>query len=164
MPDKAIVGLRDFSREVGHMSINTVDIAAGNLAAQLAALTTLETAVTNITRGVISDTAIKVLTPGTSILPTDEEAQIEKTWLILYTDIDVYANPPTDTVPNPGFGKVFQVNWPTALYTGFLLPDSDFADLANADISAFVAAFEALVVSPYNGEIQVLSMQVGAAR
>lgn len=164
MPDIAIIGMRDHSREVGQSSINIVDITAANLAAQQALLTTLGTEVLDITRGILAKVEIVVVTPGTSILPTDEEAQIEKTWLILFTDTQTFLDPGPDTVPNPGFGKVFQVNWPTATYTTHLLDGSDFADLAETDIAAFVAAFEALVVSPYGGDVEILSMQVGGAR
>lgn len=164
MPDRAIVGMRDHSREIGRSNFNIVDITAGNLAAQQALHTTLANSILDITRGIVAEVEIQVVTPGTSILPTDEEAQIEKTWLILYTDIQTFADPGPDTTPNPGFGKIFQVNWPTAMYATHLLEDSDFADLAETDIAAFVAAFEALVVSPYGGEIEVLSMQVNGAR
>jgi len=164
MPDLAVIGMRDFSREVGRSGINIVDITAANLAAQQALLTTLGAEVIDITRGVLAEVNIQVITPGTSILPVLEEAQIEKTWLILFSDTQQFLDPGPDTVPNPGFGKVFQVNWPTAIYTDHLLPNSDFADLAEADIAAFVTAFEALVVSPYGGSIEVQSIQVGGAR
>jgi len=163
MPDKAIIGMRDHSREIGRTGINIVDITAANLAATQGLLTTLGAELLDITRGVLAEVEIQVITPGTSILPTDEEAQIEKTWLILYTDTQQYLDPGPDTVLNPGFGKEFQLNWPTAIYTDHLLANSDFADLAEADIAAFVTAFEALVVSPYGGSIEVLSIQVGAA-
>lgn len=164
MPDKAVLGMRDHSREIGRSNVNIVDITAGNLAAQQALLTTLGTTVLDVTRGILAEVEIQVVTPGTSILPVLEEAQIEKVWLILYTDTQTYLDPGPDTVPNPGFGKVFQAKWPTAIYTDHLLPESDFADLTETDIAAFVAAFEALVVSPYGGEVEILSMQVAGAR
>lgn len=164
MPDMAVIGMRDYSREIGHSNINIVDITAGNLAAQQALLTTLGTEVLDVTRGILAEVEIQAITPGTSILPTLEEAQIEKTWLILYVDTQAFLDPGPDTVPNPGWGKTFQAHLPTAVYTDHLLPASDFADLAETDIAAFVAAFEALVVSPYGGTIEVQSIQVGAAR
>lgn len=164
MPDKAVIGMRDYSREIGTTNLNIVDITAGNLGAQQGFLTALGTEILDITRGILAIVEIQAVTPGTSILPVLEEAQIEKTWLILYTDTQTFLDPGPDTVPNPGFGKVFQCNWPTAIYTDHLLPESDFADLAETDIAAFVTAFEDIVVSPYGGTVAVLSMQVSGAR
>lgn len=164
MPDKAFIGFRDYSDEIGTAQFNTLKLTAGNLAAQQALFVTLQGAVDAITRGALADLALQVITPGSSILPTDEEAQVEKTWLILYADNQTFLDPGTDLVPNPGFGKIFQANWPTALYDTHLLPSSDFADLAETDVAAFVAAFEDLIISPYGGTVTVLSMQVAGAR
>lgn len=164
MPDQAFIGLRDFSDEIGTSKFNTVDLTAGNLAAQQTAFTTLQGAVDAITRGALAELALQIVTPGSSILPTDEEAQVEKTWLILYTDSQQFLDPGTDLVPNPGFGKVFQANWPTATYDTHLSPGTDFADLAETDIAAFVTAFEDIVVSPYGGTVTIQSMQVSGAR
>lgn len=164
MTDKAIVGLRDYNEEIATSYFNTVDLTAGNLAAQQTAFTVLQTAIDGITRGALADLALQIITPGSSIVPTDEEVQVEKTWLILYTDSQQFADPGPDTTPNPGFGKVFQLNWPTAMYDTHLQVASDFADLAETDVAAFVAAFEDIVVSPYGGAVTILSMQVSAAR
>lgn len=160
MPDVAYITIEDYSGEPTRMKMNTVDLTAANLAAQQAALATLVAATPPLVRGTIRDSNLQILTPGTAITPVSEEAQIEKGWLVLFVDDQPFLDPGTDLVPNPGFGKSFISTWPTAEYTGHLTAASDFADLANADVAAFVTAFEALYRSPYGGTITVQSIRV----
>lgn len=160
MPDIAEIVLRDYDNEPTTMKMNTVDLTAGNLAAQQAALAALAADVPDIVRGTVAETRLKLITPGTAILPTDEEAQIEKGWLVEYTDSQQFLDPGTDTVPNPGWGLPFSMTIPTAEWDTHLATNTDFADLANADIAAFVTAFEALFVSPYGGTVSVINIRV----
>lgn len=159
MPDVAYLKYRDFSRETSAMRLNTVDITAGNLAAQQTALTTLAAAADTITAGIQAERGIQVDVQGSSTPPASEEAQIEKRWLVIYNDTQQYLDPPTDSVLNPGFGKLFQVEWPCADPTDHLQTNSDLADLTETDVAAFVTAFEAYVRSPYGGTIGVLEMR-----
>jgi hypothetical protein len=164
MPDEAYIGFRDYSGEISRSKINTIDLTAANLAAQQALLATLVTEIDPIVRGTIAEIKLQVVTPGSSTPPTDEEAQIEKGWLVLYQDSQQYLDPGPDTILNPGFGKIFQAVLPTATYTTHLLGESDFADLTETDVAAFVTAFEELAVSPYGGSTTVLSLQVVGSR
>lgn len=161
MPDVAEIVMRDYDNETTAMKINVADITAGNLATIQANLAALAADAVDITRGELAETRLKIVTPGTSILPADMEAQIEKGWLVTYTDNQQFLDPPTDTVPNPGFGIPFVVTIPTADYTDHLLTNSDLANLTDAgDVQAFVEAFEALVLSPYGGTVTVVQMRV----
>jgi hypothetical protein len=160
MPDIAEIVVRDYDNTLTTMKMNTVDLTAGNLAAQLAALATLVADTTPIIRGVVAESRLKIITPGTSILPASEEAQVEKGWLVTYTDSSQFLDPGTDLVPNPGFGLLFTMTIPTAEYTGHLALNTDFADLADADVAAFVTAFEALFVSPYGGDTVIQTIRV----
>jgi len=64
---------------------------------------------------------------------------------------------PTDTVPNPGFGKAFVSTWPCADTSGgHLVANEDFADLDDPNVDAFVTEFEATFKSPYGGNVQVV--------
>lgn len=160
MPDLAEIVLRDYSNELTTMKMNTVDLTAANLAAQQAALAALVTAVLPVTRGEVAESRLKIITPGTSILPTNMQAQVETAWLITYTDSQQFLDPGTDLVPNPGWGLLFTMTLPTADYTDHLQVGSDFADLTDVDVAAFVTAFESLYLSPYSGTVVIQSMRV----
>jgi len=161
MPDIAEIVVRDFSNELTTMKIHTVDLTAANLAAQQTALATLVAAAEVVIRGEIAESRLKVTTPGTAILPTDPEAQIEMAWLVTYSDTQQFLDPGPDTVPNPGWGLLFTMSIPCADLSGtHLTTGSDFADLTDPDIAAFVTAFEALYRSPYSGTINVQSIRV----
>lgn len=159
MTDVAYLKYRDFSRETSTMRLNTANMTAANLAAQQTALTTLAAAADTITTGIQAERGIQVDVQGSSTPPASEEAQIEKRWLILYNDTQQYLDPPTDSVLNPGFGKLFQTEWPCADPTDHLQTNSDLADLTETDVAAFVTAFEAYVRSPYGGAVNVLEMR-----
>lgn len=160
MPDEAIITIRDYSNELTRTKINTVDITAANLAAQTALLTTLVNEISPIINGNIAEWRFKVVTPGASTPPSNAEAQIEKGWLVHYVDNSPFLDPGTDLVPNPGYGEPFTMTWYTADYTGHLVLNTDLADLTNADVIAFVDAFEDLYVSPYGGVVVVTSIEV----
>lgn len=165
MPDVAFLNRRDYGREITTMKVNTTDLTAGNLTAQLALATALVAAADDITRGITANSQLTILTPGTPTPPTDPLAQIETGWLIFYNDTQTFLDPGPDTIPNPGFGKPFQLYWPCADYSGtHLLEGEDFADLVDdADVAAFVAAFEAYVRSPYGGTIAISAIQVSGS-
>lgn len=146
------------------MGINTIVLTEANLVAQQGLLAALAAAADGISTGIIAERVNQHVTPGTSIPPAGDTVQVETGWLILYVDTQQFLDPGPDTVPNPGFGQVFQLYWPTAEYAGHLLSNSDFADLADVDVAAFVTAFEAVVVSPYSGAVEIQSMQVIGAR
>lgn len=142
------------------MQMNTVDLTAANLATQQGLLAALAAAAADMVRGNIADTRLQFVTPGSSTPPADENAQIEHGWLITYTDTQAFLDPGPDTTPNPGFGKLFTLEWPCADRVDHLQDNSDFADLAQADMAAFVTAFEDLVVSPYDGTVEILTIRV----
>jgi len=79
-------------------------------------------------------------------LPTSEIAQRESKWLVTYR-----ANTSE---------KLFRVEIPCADLVGHLLPASKEADLTEADMAAFVSAFETFVRSPDNGTEAVTVMRI----
>lgn len=160
MPDKAYFDVRDYSREISRTTLNVLDVTAGNFTAQGGLLTALVAAYDPISLGTMAGSGMQLITRGGLTPPADENAQIETGWLITYTDSQEFLDPGTDLVDNPGFGKAFQLTWPTADYTDHLQLNSDLADLEETDIAAFVTAFEALVRSPYGGTVTVVSMAV----
>lgn len=163
MPDKAYFDVRDFSNEKSRTTVWTVPVTAGNFTAQGGLLTGLVNAYEDISLGVLAESGMQLVTRSSPTAPSDDEAQIETVWKIIYTDDQPFLDPGFDLVANPGYGKRFQLDWPTALFDGMLLPNSDEADLTGAEMLAFVAAFEALVLSPYGGSTSVISINVSGS-
>lgn len=160
MPDKAYFDVRDNSREISRTSLNVLEVTAANFTAQGGLLTALVSSYDAISLGAMAGSGMQIITRGGLTPPADENAQIETGWLITYSDSQEFLDPGTDLVPNPGYGKAFQLTWPTADYTDHLVLNSDLADLTETDVAAFVAAFEEVVRSPYGGEITVISLAV----
>jgi len=128
--------LLDYSNERSNTTVHVGPITALTIAGFLTDFGALRTAIEAITLGVVSqeswvgDSTVLSNTP-----PTDAEAQREKKWLVRYTG---------DTTD-----KVFTLEIATAeLGGGHLLPMSDFADLTETDMAAFVTAFEDIARSP----------------
>jgi hypothetical protein len=151
--------MTDYDGKFARLSIHTIDITEANFAAQGALIVTLASTAAAISRGNVHETGQYFDDTGTAIPPTNPEVQIEKGWLFLYVDDNPFLNPGTDTVVNPGFGAVYQLTYPGALFTvDTLQTNSDEADLTSDEWIAAVAAFEALVRSPYGMPVTVVSV------
>jgi hypothetical protein len=92
--------------------------------------------------------------------PTDPSAQVERKWLVTYEDDLPFFDDPVNAIPNEGFGKLFQMEIPTADIetAGILLDNSDDADLTFAAMATFVTAFEDIARSPYGGTVNVIKV------
>ena len=141
----------DYSKEVSTSRVNTVVLNAGNIAAQTTAAGTYLTTVQNIILGNLTRTSlVAILTAFAPSFPTDVNAQRERKWLVRAFDGVTLSR--------------FQWTLPTADFSGTkLLPNSDFADMSETDIAAFVTAAEAFVRSPEGNAITILDM-VGVGR
>lgn len=151
----------DFSRERSSFRFHTGAVTAVSLPGLLTQFGTLRTAIEGITLGVMNSERLQVFdTKLSNTPPTDPSAQVERKWLVTYEDNQPFFDPPVNAIPNEGFGKLFQMEIPTADIetAGFLLPNSDQADLANVTIAAFVTAFEAIGRSPYGGTVNVIQI------
>lgn len=140
---------QDFSTEKSNMRITTTTPTAANLDTWNSNIAALKTALAAITLGVLmSEQRSALLDLIDSDPPTNELAQRESKWLVTYK--------------GNTSEKLFRTEIPTADIVGHLIAASDEADLANADIAAFVAAFEDVVRSPDNGTeaCTVLSIRV----
>lgn len=107
-------------------------LTAGNFAAQSGLVSTLLTAVLDITRG--SQAASNLLASSTrsAVNNTDPLAQRENKWLVRYHD--------ANSVP-------FTLEIPTA-DAALLDQGNEFLDLTGTEAAAFKTAFEAVVKSP----------------
>lgn len=156
----------DHNGEKSNFGVNIGVVTAATLPAQLAAVGTLRTAIEGITLGNVTREAMSVFeTPLTAEKPANDLAQVETAWLIVYEDVSQYLDAPANLVPNAGYHKLFTSQLATADISGRLKPNSDEADLADTEMAAFVAAFEANVISPYGGEVEVREVRhVGRKR
>lgn len=150
----------DYSNETSRFSFNTGAITAASLPGTLTQFGALRTAIEGIILGVVSQEDLLVFnTRLSNVPPSDENAQIERGWLVSYEDDLPFFDDPVNAIPNEGYQKKFTLVIGTADFTGRLLPESDFADLTDPGIAAFVTAFEAIARSPYGGTVNVLSIK-----
>lgn len=140
----------DNTNEKSSFRIPMGPITALTIADALADMGDLSTAIDGIIlgerqkEGWIGDDTVLTNDPA-----SNEFAQVELAWLVTYRG----------TVSN----KLFQVTIATAdPANGHRLPNQDIADLANADMAAFVAAFETLARTPDdpNETVEVVRIQL----
>lgn len=152
--------IMDYNREDSTTSFNNAAITAASIAGYLTQFGALRTAIEGIILGTVSDERAYVFnTRLSNTAPTDENAQVERAWDVLYEDNQPFFDAPVNAIPNAGYQKVFHMTIGTADLEGRLLPGSDFADLTETSIAAFVTAFEAIARSPYGGTVNVLQIK-----
>jgi len=116
-------------------------LASGNFVTQTGLVSSLLSAVLAITKGGQSGMATIAVSDVSTVAITDPLAQRENKWLVRYHDnID---------------GTKFSLEIPTADLT-LLTTGNEFADLDGTEFAAFVAAFQAVVVSPDDPSHDVL--------
>lgn len=151
--------LIDHSSEQGRVSLATGDVTAVSLPGLLTEVGALRGAIEGITLGVVSKESLLVFdTQLANAPPADENAQVERAWLVSYEDATAFFDDPVNAIPNAGYRKKFTLTIPTADIVGRLLPGTDQADLTDTGIAAFVTAFETTARSPYGGAVNVLSI------
>jgi hypothetical protein len=132
------------------------------LPATLAAFGTFRTAVEGITLGVVHKESLNVFNTTRSLIPpTDENAQVERKWLVTYTGTEAEI---AVGIPNPYYQKPMNLEIGTALLTGQLLPGQDEADMTTAEMIAFKAAFEGLYKDPVNKNVAILKITAIGSR
>lgn len=157
--------LSDYNGETAITTINTGAVTAVSLPGLLTNIATMVTAIDGIVLGVRkSDTLRAFKTPGSNAFASDQNAQVERKWLVTYDDITQFFDAPVNAIPNAGFGKVFNVEIGTA--DASLLDDNqEFLDISAGPGLAFASAFNTLARSPYGGAARVLTVElVGRTR
>lgn len=155
----------DTKGKSGSTNLQTGAVTAVSLPGLLTQIGTLRTALGGIVVGNISQESLYVFrTPLTNAWPSDVNARRERTWIVHYEDVTQFFDPPTNAIPNEGFGRNFSISIPTADFSGtHMQANSDLADLTDADMAAFVTAFEAIARSPYGGNTNVTYIEAGGA-
>lgn len=132
---RANIQFVDASNEKSTMSVTSASLTSANFDAQQTAFNSLRTAAQALSLGDISQYAISTQTNPAYTVPTNPFAQRELKWLVSYVG---------DTS-----GKTFQVEIPAAdLGNDHLVAGSDLANVADAEWTAFITAFEAFAKSP----------------
>lgn len=149
---RAIITIRDFSRETSNLDIETVDVTAANLVAQTTAFDNFITAVQGVTRGVVAR-RVHIATDEvvSSAIPTDENSQVEWKWLVRGRD----------TVN----GKAYTRSVPCADPTGRLVTGTDRMsfEVGQTENLAFRTAFEAFARSIDGNTIAVEEVVIKGA-
>lgn len=153
----------DYDRESGSTNIQTGAVTAVSLPGLLTQIGNLRTAIGNITLGTISGESLYAFrTRLSNAPPASPLAQRETVWVVHYEDVTQFFDDPVNAIPNEGFGKNFTVAIPTADFSGtHLQANSADANLTDDDMIAFVAAFEAMVKSPYGGAVNITRIEAG---
>jgi len=155
------LGFKDYSDEDASFTVHVGGVTAVSLPGLLSDISDFVAAVDAISIGSISYDSLRAyLTRRVVTLPTNPSAQRERLWRVHYVDNLPFFDDPVNAIPNAGFGKPFWFDIPTAdfaLANVFPL-NSDEADLAQTQIAAFVAAFEAMARSPYGGTVTVTNI------
>lgn len=131
--------IRDFGGEVSAHSFNVAQLTAANHDAQVALYSAYETALGNITRGVIAKRRwVHTSANVSNADATDEEAQREEKLFIQYEDANKYLG---------GFEVACADISALTRITG-----TDFVELEDSDVmEAYVTALEAVATSHKDG-------------
>lgn len=128
--------INDYSDESSSFRVTGVNLSAANIDAQETAAEALAAAVDGLTIGTLEYVAIQNEIQNTPGIPADPYAQRELKWLVTY-QADVS-------------GKSYSIEIACPDVTGNLAGNTDQANLASTDWSAFVTAFEAYAREPGN--------------
>lgn len=162
MPGERLAfGFKDHSGEPSSVSMNIGAVTAVSLPGLLTEVGDLRTTIGGITLGTVaSEQLIAFNTRLSNVSAADVNAARERKWLVVYEDITQFFDDPVNAIPNEGFAKVFTMEVPTADFSGtHLLPNTDLANLADADIAAFVEDFETTARSPHGGNVNVVRIE-----
>lgn len=133
--------IADYGNERSTFGVWLPTLNSGNIGAQTTLVGELKTAVDGITIG--SNIAYSLIASQVQLSGSPAGsvyAQRENKWLVSWTDT-VNGHPGTNTIPTADLSK--------------LLPNSDQADLTDAAMIAFIAAFEAVAQSNTGHSVSV---------
>jgi hypothetical protein len=160
------VTIVDYNGETSTSHVHTGNVTAVSLPGLLTDIADLRTAISGLIVGnQRSDKLTAYNTTLNPALPTSTDAQVERKWLVTYTDTLPFFDDPVNAIPNAGYGKIFTMEIATADST-LLENNSEFLDLDSAGPGQdFADAFETIARSPYGGTVTVQSIQlVGRTR
>lgn len=168
MPSNASISINDYDAQTGIVGFQTAEVTAGNFIGIATALGTFRTTMQELIRGVVVQSQVSIVSrfSASDVPSTDDLAQRGNKWRVSYRDNTPFLDAPTNSVVNYGYLKQFDVEIPTANLT-LRENNSDViytlagggVGAAEADIEAFVTAFNNVVRSPYGGDAQVIMIE-----
>lgn len=154
------LSIGDYSKELSTVGFAMATPADNDYTAAIAALTAIRSGVEGVSRGNVRQEQISRINPINANWPSDEEAQREDKWLITYRDTLEWLDAPTNTIPNPGFGKLFNIEVPCADREAVVMtPGTDIVDFTQAPMSTLVTNLQSYGRSPYGGSVSVQQVE-----
>lgn len=162
---RGFITFQDFGREKSSMTFNlpkAEEFGGGiDIYNNLIAITNILAAVDPVTMGVVSSQGITHDIPTFTNPPADPDAQREKKWLVTYRDITPTFTINGEAYPNPSYGKLFNIEIPTAELNTTLLDRrndewtyNEFTQLPTV-WHDFKTTLELWAKSPNGGSIQI---------
>lgn len=157
--------LIDYNGETSRMGVNVGSVTAVSLPGLLTNIAALRAATSTLILGnQKSDSLTAFKSNISNNLPTDQNAQVERKWLVTYVDNTEFFDAPVNAIPNEGFGKTFTLEIATA-NAELLTDNSEFLDINAGEGADWADAFEAMARSAYGGAVLVTSIElVGRTR
>lgn len=161
MPSNQTISINDYDGQTGVVGWNLVPLDITNLVDQTTAINAFIAQIELATLGVVVSkrTNIQTQLASNSLASSDENAQRGNKWRISYYDDLEFLDSPTDSVPNPGYLKPFDMEIPTADLSQRVGNSNVVFTLDGGTVggfpSGFVTAMQATVRSPYGGNIVV---------
>lgn len=154
MPTRASITIEDHEGQISTMSFWVTDLSALNYGSVTQDVDEIKDAVAPLIEGKIRKVDITKTFPETFDPVNNPLAQVEAKWLVTFRDTTQFLDA-ANSIANPGYGKLFTMEVPTAKLTlkpatSLDQPSAGDIDYADTDVVAFIAAFEANVRSPYN--------------
>lgn len=156
MSTKGFVTVEDHSGEKSTVSFWVQDVGATNYASVTQDVDEVKDAIIAFSLGEVRQAGFTKQYPESNAQVTDPTAQRERKALVIYKDTTAYIDDPTNTVANPGNGKLFQLEIPAPrLYeddatTSCIVAGTDLYDLNSTAVQALIAGLEPNIRSPYN--------------
>lgn len=148
--------LRDQTRELNSHTFPIATVTAANYVGLLALGVAYENAVADVVLGTQAKKKIVAFENKDVAVPTDGTAQVELAWTVHYHDDEQYFDPPTNSIFNENYGVPQTIRIATANpFDGLRLPNSDLADMTDANWIAFKAAFEGFALSQGGGDVVI---------
>lgn len=158
MATRGIIRLKDWGGEPTSVTFFLQDVGAANFATVTQDLDEIKDACLAFLGGSVESAGFSKDYPEAPNTADGIEAQREKKWVLSYRD-DTQFLGAGSTFPNPGYRRVFEIEFGTALLTDgtddFLMPGTDIADMSVTAVSDFVNAILPNIRSPYNHQSAV---------
>ncbi len=145
MPSSATLKALDYGSEATRFGFSILQLTAANFDAQIALVTALQGAADNVVLGTFSGKTVQAQDVAVGPKATDEYAQREAKWRVLYTD---------DVTPN-GNGS-FEIPMPDLT---LLVAGTGDLDVSAGAGAALVTAIENAVVSRLGNAVTVASIK-----